>query len=246
MTVDEYKAIANQNKFEEYPYVLTGGEPSLSTFINYDETDLDLKIYLCKLIICRCFSPTGGIYWPDNSRWFITNFFNSFQGDHLKIWLTATIKEASEMILSEDTFTKGIIGTIFMFGVVEFYAKYELGFRPNDYDFFDDSKKDYFRTLLKKKNKNTRELSIGKAFELLQETKTDISNSLNEIDKHNVERLEEVGIEERRWVKIKISDRLSLARNTMLHGENHSFYDKGQYLLMLFILFHFHRTKGNS
>jgi len=243
MTIEEYKKTIKENLFEEYPYVLTGNELSLQSFINYHETDVDLKIYLCKLIICRCFSPTGGIYWPDNSRWFINNFFNSYQADHLKIWLTCTIKEANEMILGEDTFTKGIIGTTFMFGVVEFYAKYELGFRPNEFDFFDESKKEYFRTILKKRKKYIPELSIGKAFELLQETKTEIAKSLNEIDKHNIERMNEVGKKEKRWVKIKISDRLSLPRNTMLHGENHSFYDKGQFLLMLFILFHFHRTE---
>jgi len=243
MIIDDYRKLIEENHFEEYPYVLTGDELALSSFIKYEETTLELKIYLCKLIICRCFSPTGGIYWPESPRWFITNFFMSYQVDNLKSWLTGAIKVASEMILSEDTFTKGIIGTTFMFGVVEFYAKYELGFRPNEYDFFDENKKEYFRKTFKKKNKTAGELSIGNAFKLLQESNTEIGNSLSDIDKHYTERLTEVGIEKKPWFKIKIRDRLSLARNTMLHGENHSFYDKGQLLLMIFILFHLHRTQ---
>jgi hypothetical protein len=86
----------------------------------------------------------------------------------------------------------------------------------------------------------------GQKLVIEEQEKKDIANSLNDIDKHNIERLTKAGIEEKRWIKIKISDRLSLARNTMLHRENHSFYEKGQFLLMLFILFHLHRTMGNN
>lgn len=241
MTISEYEKTIQDIAFDEYPHVITGDEPPLASFINFDQTDSELKIYLCKLIICRCFTPTGGIYWPEDAKWFITNFFRSYETDHIKSWLTNTIKEAAKMILSEDTFTQGIIGTTFMFGVIEFYIKYELGFRPNDYDFFDSRKKDYIQPFLKGKNK-IPELSIGKAIRLLQATNIELAHSLNDIDNFNTQRLQNVGIEEGRWISAKISDRLSLARNTMLHGENHSFYDKGQYLIMLYILFHFHRS----
>jgi hypothetical protein len=242
ITIVDFKELIKEKEFEEYPYTISGKETPLSELINYNDTSLELKIYLCKLVIKRCFSPTGGIFWPMDTEWFINNFFVSYESDKLKSWLTATIREAVEMILSEDTFTKGIIGTTFMFGIVEFYAKYELGFRPFEYDFFDDKKKDYFRNITNKKGTKHREISIGTAISLLQEKHIAIANSLNEIDEHNIARLKEFEIEEHRYVFAKISDRLNLARNTMLHGENHSFYDKGELLVMLYILFDLHRT----
>lgn len=212
--------------------------------VDYDNADLDLKIHLSKVILCRCFSPTGGIYFPADTDWFISNFFRTYDYDLLKPWLTGAIKEANKMMMN-DSFT-GVIGMTFMFGVVEFYAKHNLGFKPNDFDFFDDNKKNYF----KENNKNAKnvllEISLGKAIQLLQQKDFPISHSLNYIDKYNIERLQEVGIEEGRRVKVKIADRLSLARNAMLHGEQHSFYDKGKYLVMLFILFHLHELKETN
>jgi hypothetical protein len=84
---------------------------------------------------------------------------------------------------------------------------------------------------------------LGKAFEFLQQKNFPISHSLNDIDKHWVQRLEDVCIEESNLVKSKIADRLSFARNFMLHGEQHFFYDAGQYLIMLYILFHLHEQQ---
>lgn len=246
MTIEDYKRIINENKFEEYPYVITGDEQSLSEFINYNETDIDLKIYLCKLIICRCFPTTGGIYWGDNSTWFITNFLETYKVDILKPYMTDTIKEAIEMILSKDVFNKGIIGTTFMFGIVEFYVKYELGFRPDEFNFFDKEKKKYFKDFLKKNKIKSNELGMALAFEMLQTKQLPISNSLNEIDNHNIKRIEIRGIKKGGWILPQIKDKLSLYRNTMLHGEKHSFYAIGQYSIMLFMLFHLHRIKINN
>jgi hypothetical protein len=243
MTIEEYQAIIKINNFEEYPFFIIGKEQELSSFINYDDTNIDLKIYLCKQIICRSFPPTNGIYNPENPKWFIRNFILNYKTDYLKPWITDAIKAAVELILCEEVFTKGILGTSFMFGIIEFYAKYELGFRPNKYDFFDKNKKDYFKIYLNEKEQNINDISIGKALKLLQATNTVIANSLNEIDNFNSDRLKKDWIKEKRWVKAKISDRISLIRNTMLHGETHGFYDIGMYLILLYILFHLHRTK---
>jgi len=232
MTIKDYQDIIRINGFEEYPFFITGQEKSLKSFIDFGKTDIDLKIYLAKLILCRCFSSTGGIYWADNPEWFIKESIKTFETDFNKPWLTTTIKESIEMILSGDVFTKGIIGTTFMFGVIEFYAKQQLGWTPTEFDFFDKENQDPFRKLF-----------IGSAINRLKKTGSELSISLNEIDNHNVKRLKDVGIEERRFILAKIADRLSLSRNTMLHGENHSFYDKGQYLAMLYFLFYYHDLK---
>jgi len=244
MTVEQYKEKISELGFEEFPNVISGGEKNLADMVDYDNADLDLKIHLSKIILCRCFPPTGGIYFPADSDWFISNFFRTYDDDLLKPWLTGAIKEANKMIMN-DTFTS-VIGTTFMFGVVEFYAKHNLGFKPNDFDFFDDNKKNYFKELDKNAKNAQQELPIRKAFGFLQQKDFPISHSLNYIDKHNTERLHEVGIEEGRWVKAKIADRLSLARNAMIHGEQHSFYAKGKYLVMLFILFHLHELKETN
>jgi hypothetical protein len=244
MTFEEYTDKITEIGFEEFPYIILGGEKNIGDIVDYDKASLELKIHLAKVTLCLCFSPTGGIYIPANCDWFISNFFQTYDKDVLKPWLTTAIKTASEMI-SSDNFN-GIIGTTFMFGVIEFYVKHKLGFRPNEYDFFDNNKKNYFRELNKDAKSVRPELSLGKAFEFLQQKDFPISHSLNEIDKHNNERLQELGIEEKRWVKVKIADRLSLARNAMLHGEQHFFYDKGKYLVMLYILFHLNEQKENN
>jgi hypothetical protein len=136
------------------------------------------------------------------------------------------------MISSGDTFGKFIIGMTFMFGVVEFYAKYRLGYRPEKYDLFDEESHSRYRKMF-----------IGPAINKLKKTQTVLGRDLVEIDKLNIASLRETGIQERRHVKSRIADRLTLVRNTMLHGEAHHFYDKAKYLVMLYILFHFHGQK---
>lgn len=229
MTKDEYLAKIKTTGFEEFPYFVCGNEKRLREIVDFEQADLQLKIHLAEVVICRCFSATGGIYFPADAEWFIKEFLSFYKTDIPKPGLTCTIKEAIEMILSNAPFTKGVIGTTFMFGVIEFYAKHLLGYRPMQYDFFDKENHNKFRKMF-----------IGDAINKLKRTNMEIAKSLCRIDKHSIERLKEVRIEEERGTIAKIADRLSLARNTMLHGENHSFYDKGEYLVMLYVLFYLH------
>jgi hypothetical protein len=143
--------------------------------------------------------------------------------------------------MSDQPFTKKIIGTTFMFGVLEFYAKYKLGFRPLDYNFFDARKKEYIKQLTPVVKQN--DLSIKWAFEYLQKQSLPVSKALNNIDYFTIKRLSEADIPSKNWTQHKIADRLALARNPMLHVELHCFYDKGEYLLMLYILFHLYDLK---
>ncbi|MCW3124557.1 MAG: hypothetical protein JWO03_215 [Bacteroidetes bacterium] len=232
MNIQDYEAKIKELKFQEFPFFITGAERQLGSFIEFEKTDLDLKLRLAKVVICRCFSPTGGIYWPADVDWFITNANTGFERDFNKPWITSTIKRAFEMIMSVDDMTDGVIATTFMFGVIEFYAKTKLGWESYKRDFFDDNY-----------NAPFREMYIGSAIQRVKKTKCDLARSLNEIDKHNERRLKDSGIAEERFTKAKIADRLTLARNTMAHGENHSFYDKGKYLMMLYFLFYYHDLK---
>jgi hypothetical protein len=227
MNLNDYKITIAANGFDEQPLIIFPGMLSLESFIIYQDADVDLKIYLAKLILCRNFSATGGNDILTDPLWFIRSFISCYEKDLIKPWLTEPIREGMEMILSEDAFSKGVIGTTFMFGIVEFYAKYLLGWKPEGADFFDTSYHRPYRTLF-----------IGAAINGLKKLDNELANALNEIDEYCVQRLQERGIEEKRWIKPKIADRLALARNTMLHGENHSFYSIGKYLCMLYILFY--------
>lgn len=240
MTINEYKELINDRKFIEFPYVNSGTE-LVSPLINYSEADSELRIHLCKLIICRSFYGTYTA-WVEDVNWFLTNFFLELERDLIKPHLTATIKEASAMILSGEVFTKGTIGANFMFGVLEFYAKYELGFRPTNYNFFDKANRNY----IKKYAPKLFDLSIKSAFSLLQEQNLPISDALNSIDQFTKDRLVEHGIPDKDWIRYSIADRLSLARNPMLHGEHHGFYGMGQYTLMLYSLFHLTRLQNDK
>jgi hypothetical protein len=220
MTIQEYRDKSAIAGYIEYPASIWGGEPKLADFLNYVEAEHSLKIYLTQMVLCKCFPLSGGYFWQDDLDWLIKGFLVDFQQDPLKSWLTETILEAIGMIASEEVFTKGVIGTTFMFGVIEYEVKYYLGYRPQELDFFD-----------KENHKRFRTMSIGKALDKLKETDLAIATSLNEIDRHNSDNLLRSGMEERRYVKAKIADRVTLARNTMLHGESHSFYEHGHYLV---------------
>ncbi len=225
MNLQEYYDKIKVIGFQENPYF--SGEQRFHEVVDYDSTTLELKIHLAEVIICRCFGANGGIYYPQDSEWFIHNFMKDHSTDLLRPWYTGTINEAIGMITQEDDMNKMIIGITFMFGVVEFYAKYKLGFRPDDFDFFDEANLKFYRRMF-----------IGDAINKVKKTDTSIGRSLSKIDKQNIKRLKELQWEERRWTRARISDKLTLERNAMLHGEAYGFYDKGEYLVMLYILFH--------
>lgn len=234
MTVEEYKVIAKENRYEEHPYGIFAGQTELKHFINFNEASLDLKTHMAKVILCRNFSPAGGYCVLSDQDWFIEQFIKEFTTDPIRPWLATPIKDSIKMILSNDTFSNEIIGATFMFGVVEFYAKHLLGWRPMEADFFDD-----------KYHSSYREMTLSTAINKLKKGKTYLAETLNYIDKQSINRLKELMIEEKRWVNAKIADRLRIARNPMLHGENHSFSYIGRYLCLLYILFYLNDEKKN-
>lgn len=243
MTIEDYKKAIAVNGFDEYPS-LYSGRHLLCKFINYDDADNDLLIYLNVLILCRSYYGTYTAYF-DDVKWFLNKFFKSQQTDIVKPHLTGTIKCAADMILNGDQFTQGIIGTVFMFGILEYYAKNKLGFNPMDYNFFDrKGKQEYIRNLQVKNKK--ADLTIKSAFDQLKKTDLPIAAALDEIDEFTSTGLMNAGIHSYGWIVYPIADRLSLARNPMLHGESHSFYNVGSYLLMLYTLFHLYDRKTQA
>lgn len=245
MNVEDYKALIKEINFEEYPWLFVPDADYLHQIIEYDEIDIELKLYLAQLILCRSFYGTYTAWYLD-VEWFITSFFEDYEMDFVKPGMTDTIKEAVAMIMSDEPFTKKIIGTTFMFGILEFYAMHKLGFRPMDYNFFDVRKKEYIKLLNPSFDTKRRDLTIKPAFEYLQKQKLPLSKALNKIDTFTIQRLSEESIESEGWIRHKIADRLVIVRNPMLHGELHSFYDKGPYLLMLYILFYLHDLKEHQ
>lgn len=240
MNIAEYQEKLLEFGYDEHPKSITGQEVRLEDFIKFEQTDIELRLYLCQLILCRCFYGTfTGWIW--DVRWFIDGFLKEYRGDINRPELSATIREAADMIISDDVFKKRIIGTTFMFGVVEFYIKFFLGFRPMDVDFFDnEAKRQYIKMHDASFDTKKRELTISKAMELLQRTSLPVAVALNEIDRYTASRLKAANVKQGRWVKDTISKRLSLIRNPMLHGEVHSFYSIGDYLIMIYSLFHLH------
>lgn len=240
MNILAYKNLISGNDFEEHS-VYNDGSSLVSRFVEYGNSDIDLKLYLNKLILCRSYYGTYTAWYPD-VEWFTSNFFLEYKVDLIKPELSGAIKFAAELILANEPFTRGIVGTNSMFGVLEFYAKYKLGFRPLDYNFFDKKGKREYLKRLDVSNKN-RDLTIKSAFQQLQLKNLPIARDLNEIDNYTRSRLSEVNIESKGWNVHSIAERLELPRNRMLHGETHSFYDTGHYLLLLYSLFHLHDLK---
>ena len=108
MNIEEYKKLITTNGFDEYPS-LNDGKHLLSKFLSFKDIDIDLKIYLSVLILCRSYYGTYTAYYND-VKWFLEGFFQSFEGDLIKPFLTEPIKLSAELILSEDAFSKGIVG----------------------------------------------------------------------------------------------------------------------------------------
>ena len=235
MNVSEFKQHLAAMHIDEYPVIFFPGKDYISDAITYEELNAEFKIYVCRLILCRSFYGTSTAWYKD-VEWFIHHFFTEFKADLIKPALTETVREAAAMIMSGDVFKKGVMGTMFMFGVLEHYAKYKLGFRSLEFDFFDKSKHAYIQQLNPADQK--KDLSMNAAFNYLKKQSFPVSLALREIDAYTKQRLSKAGVKEERWIKYAVADRLSIARNPMLHGEIHSFYEKGPYLLMLYILFH--------
>ena len=240
MTIEDYKKIIAENGFNEHPS-LNDGKQLLCRLLRYEDADIDLLIYLNVLILCRSYYGTYTAYY-DDVKWFQEGFYKSQQTDFVKPHLTATIALAANMILSGDPFTEGILGTTFMFGVLEYYAKSKLGFKPLDYGFFDKKGKKQYVQNLSVRNKNL-DLTIDSAFEQLKVVGLPVSAALDEIDEFTTTGLMNAGLHSHGWILYQISERLRLARNPMLHGETHSFYNVGSYMLMLYSLLHLYDRK---
>lgn len=240
MDIEVYKKLIAENGFQEFPS-LNNGKHLLCRFLNYNQADADLLIYLNVLILCRSYYGTYTAYY-DDVKWFLDGFFSSYEKDVYKPYMTGAIKQATNMILNGDPFTDGIIGTTFMFGILENYAKQKLGFNPMDYDFFDKKGKQQYIQNLQVRNKKL-DLNIKSAFEQLKLTDLPVAAALNEIDEFTTTGLMNAGIHSHRWILYGIADRLHLARNPMLHGESHSFSGVGSYMLMLYTLLHHYDRK---
>ncbi|MFT3911420.1 MAG: hypothetical protein QM737_18500 [Ferruginibacter sp.] len=240
MDIEAYKKVAIENNYDEEE--IFHGHPTnyLKDFINYEEADISLKIYLCELIIYRHFMAMGATILPDDIKWFIESYFSTYNADLIDLVRTRPIQEAKSMIMSEDMFGKATVGTVFMFGIIEFYAKYKLGYRPNKYDFFDKDKISYSQKVLN--ISKSKHIYIKEAFDLLEEGNLPISKSLKLINTKTISKMEELYIDEKRFTKFKISDRIKIARNAMLHGDLLTFFDKGRYMLMIYILFQLNET----
>ncbi|MEO6669292.1 MAG: hypothetical protein ABIN36_07440 [Ferruginibacter sp.] len=244
MNIDQYKIAAEKFGYKEEAIFHEHPEEYLKDFVDYKNTTVDLKIYLCELIIYRHFMAMGAIINPDDVNWFIQEYFSYYDADYILPDRTKSIKEAKELIMSGDIFGKAPIGAVFMYGIIEFYAKYKLGFRPNKYDFFDFEKHSYTKQFTNKDKPQM--IFIKEALDFLTQGELPISLSLRRIDSKTVNKMNELFIEERRFVYFGISDRLRISRNAMVHGENYSFFDRGRYMLMLYILFQLNELKENG
>ncbi|NOT50082.1 MAG: hypothetical protein HOP10_02250 [Chitinophagaceae bacterium] len=235
MNIAEYKELAELKKFQEHPYIIYAGQTELRHFMDYTNSNLEVKRHLAKIILCRNFSPAGGYQVMSDHKWFISEFLKEYKEDPIRPWLTESVKLSIEMILDKEHFVKHAIGATYMFGVVEFYAKYLLGWRPSITNFHDETF-----------NKLYRDMQIWDAINRLRKIDTELGRAINQIDKQSVGRLKEVGIVERTGVRPRIADRLYEARNPMVHGENHSFSHAGTYLAMIYILFYLHHDNIQS
>lgn len=227
MTLPEYIEKRDEIGYEESPQVIFHDMPTLQNFVTFCEIDVELKIHLSKVLITRSIPPSKGIYMLSDVEWFIREFFSTYEKDLIEPYRTSAIKSAVDMVQSDDTFGKLIIGTTYLFGVVEYYAKCFLGY--NAYQNSANTEKEKFKSM-----------SIGQAFNKLRRSKHPIAISLNAIDNNNIEKYKSRGLYDKYEDCIRLEGRLTQSRNKMLHGWSHNDYSEGTLLVMIYILFHLH------
>jgi|GEM_PF-3745614 hypothetical protein len=226
MNVAQYSKRCIEMGFTEYPMMVTPGvTPRMMDVVNLEEAELDLKRHVAGVLLCRCFPFTGGVNFGE-PEWFITHFLTMYKEDAVRPWLTKTIQRAIELINSDNVFTDNLIGTTFMFGILEFYVKQKLSGRPLPVHSFEQN------------DNNGKYLSLEYALDELQKKELPISIAVNKIDDDMYKVLSRWEKPEDDWKRHKVVSRVSKARNDMLHGNKHTYYSMGEYMAMLYILFH--------
>lgn len=228
VTIDIYKQKIKEIGFEEYPTIVTNGEDQcLKNFLKYDELDLDLRIYLTRVLICRSVGIGSGIYLPADTDWWIEKFQNIHIMNFADFTRTEAIIEAIKQIQSNEPFGKCIVGTTFMYTVMEFYTKYYLGLNPL-IDMFEKDKSNLERY---------RQISFNDAVIKLKKLQKEISKEICAIDKFFKQKAMSLEYEPEPFKNSYIAYRLSHFRNKVLHGENQFAHSEGTFLVLLYILY---------
>lgn len=228
LLIENYRKKIKEFNFEEFPQIIGHKMVMLKNFLEFDKLSLEVKIHLTSLLIRRSVGVNNGIYLPEDVNWLISHFIGEYKEDLSDPSKHDAHKRAIELVTSEETFSDCIIGTTYMYTVIEYYLKYKLG-----YKIFPKSDEELFQ------NQKIRENSIGSAYLKVKKSRFRISNELNIIDKHFKERAKEMGYEREELQNIQIQGRLNQNRNMFLHGHYQYYHAEGTLLVLLFILLHY-------
>ena len=235
-TLNDYQIKIKEIGFEEYPTIIYGaGDQYLKDFLEYNKLDLDVRIYLTRLLICRCCGIDSGIYLPADVDWWVENFEEFHFANVADFTRTEAIKEAIRQIQSDDRFGKCIVGTTFMYTIIEFYTKFNLGLNP----FIDMWEKD--QTNIEK----YRNISFSDAIRKLRKRNKVISKEICQIDAFFKEKAAALSYEPEPFKESYIHYRLTYYRNKWLHGENQFMVSEGTFLVLLYILFSYCHIKDD-
>lgn len=229
ITLDDYRSVAQEYGYSEELTYVAANLPELGKFLDFNMLTLDVKVHLAKVVICRHFEATGGVVLTDDVNWFIDGMRGEFREHLIQPWLTSAVDTAFKLIINHDNLGEVVVGTTFMFGVVEHYAKYRLGYRAEGPTSSTRADIERFRTM-----------TIESAFGRLRKQTYPIALDISFIDKYHISDLKEAGIKESDRVHARMERRLAIARNSMVHGESHNHYHMGLYTMMIYALFHYH------
>ncbi len=228
LTLENYHVKIKYMDFKEYPETIDGiNDQYFKDLLNPEELGLDVRVHITTTLICRCVGINGGIYLPAGVDWWITEFQRIHLSNIADITRSDAIIAAIRHIQSEDSFGKCIIGTAFMYTVMEFYSKYFLGFDPL-FDRFDNN--------LEKIGKY-QEVQFSEAIIKLKKQNLAISRELCKIDKFFKQKADIMGLDLQLHNNSYLADRISKNRNQILHGQNVFLHSEGSLLVLLYILY---------
>jgi hypothetical protein len=226
-SLSQYKQKIQDIGFIEYPQFIDGTEKCLKDFLNYDELSIELRIHITRMLICRCVGIDSGIYLPADVHWWIDNFISFQFVDLADFTRTEAIKEALRQVRSDDTFGKCIVGTAFLYIIIESYTKFFLGLNP----LIDRFERD--QTNIKK----YREMQFNDALIRLRRSNKTISREICALDAFFRDKANNIGLDPGPFKFSFTIHRLILNRNMCLHGENNLMVSEGTFLALLYILY---------
>lgn len=224
ITIEDYEALKAKHNFEEYPDIIAHPMTALNDFLVFKELSLDVKIHLCSMLVRRTIGLQGEVNMPYDAKWLMQHFMEEYELDATEFWKTDAYLKGLKLVQEEEMGSR-IVGTTYLYTMIEAYLKHKLGYR-----FLEDDSET---------NKRLIKIGIGDAYIKVKKGNNRVSREFHLIDQYFKEQAVHLRVIQEDMNYVKLEGRLKLLRNLNLHGRNQFMVGEGILLSLLFALLHY-------